>query len=370
MIRHPVSRRWIAAFLVITLADHFNPVVAAAHDSPSSRVLLELEGPISFATWSSDGKTMAVLKRRIEKVASKGGTTAVVKYHTVRIHDAHTGAERLSLGELADDGTQDLCFSPDGRTLAVSKRVAGATEDRIELYDWANGVLRKTIVAHYGRSRLDLAYSPDGNTLATTYGGPPTKIIGGARLFDAQTGQLKTTLLAHSHLVNAVAFSPDGKMLATAGNQHDREVRLWNLETGTTKLKLDGLTGSGTAVAFSPDGQTLAVADSQAGVRLWDVKSGKQKPALPDNRDRAASIAFSRNGRWLASGRRVRTSEGWSGEVTLWDLQKDVPPALISETSTSLFLSPDNQSLWILNPEEGGVRGYSIQSLWSSDEDQ
>ena len=77
--------------------------------------------------------------------------------------------------------------------------------------------LRQTITAEYGRTRLSLAFSPDGKTLAVAYGGPRTKLIGGARLFDTRSGELIQTLLGHQHLATSLAYAPDGKVSGDRG---------------------------------------------------------------------------------------------------------------------------------------------------------
>ena len=79
-------------------------------DKHRGSAVLKMEGPIASVAWSSDGKLMAVLKRRIEKI-NRDGKSVAVRHHTVRIHDAKSGNEIISLGELANDGLQDFCFS-------------------------------------------------------------------------------------------------------------------------------------------------------------------------------------------------------------------------------------------------------------------
>ena len=150
---------------------------------------------------------------------------------------------------------------------------------------------------------LAVAFSPDGKLLATGYGN------GYVRLWNPATGQaIGSPLLADNSPqgqrgVGAVAFSPDGKLLATAGG--DGYVRLWNPATGQAAgAPLPAVSGgSVNAVAFSPDGKLLATAGSDGYVRLWNPATRRPIGApLTAARRRDTSVAFSPDGKLLASG--------------------------------------------------------------------
>lgn len=129
----------------------------------------------------------------------------------------------------------------------------------------------------------------------------------------APTWRCVHTLLGHSNAVTSVAFSPDGKTLASGSE--DKTIEVWKLDVGKRWYTLTGHSDWVTCIAFSPDGRTLASSSRDKNIHIWDLNKGKWWYALTGHSDRVSAVAFSPNGEVLASSSRDKT-------VQLWNLNK------------------------------------------------
>ncbi len=168
-----------------------------------------------------------------------------------------------------------------------------------------------TLTGHTDRV-ISVAFSPDGKRLASAGWDQAAKV------WDAASGQEMLTLKGHTKPVTSVAFSPDGKRLASAS--HDRTVMVWDTMSGQETLTLQGHTNMVTSVAFSADGKRLASSSNDGTVKVWDATSGQETLTLKGHTDRVTSLAFSADGKRLASAGRDNTVKVWdamTGQETL-----------------------------------------------------
>ncbi|MGW1171581.1 nSTAND1 domain-containing NTPase [Streptomyces sp. NPDC002550] len=210
-------------------------------------------------------------------------------------------------------------------------RTSHTPEARESLADAAAQPLKRRLAA--GTSDVEsVAFSHDGRTLATSSHDT-------VRLWDVATGKTRTTLTGHTAEVESVAFSPDGRTLATGSD--DETVRLWDVATGKTRTTLTGHTDTVQSVAFSHDGRTLATGSRDLTVRLWDVATGKTRTTLTGHTDTVESVAFSPDGRTLATGSNDKTAR-------LWDVATGKTRTTLTghtDTVRSVAFSPDGHTL-------------------------
>jgi serine/threonine protein kinase len=247
-------------------------------------------------------------------------------------------------GELADDLGRFLAGQP------VQARPVGSLERGVK---WVRrqptlaalvGVIVAALLlvagglAWYG-GRLDSAKEDREKALEEQQRLDAQRVEEERKRRNLERGQARTLLLGHSNAVSAVAFAPDGQMLASASL--DGTVRLWQPATGEERGVLTGHDDSVAALAFSPDGQTLATGGGDHTVRLWDVSAARHRATLRGHTGKVWGVAFSPDGQALASASADQTVGVWdlTTQRLRWGLKAHSWPVY------AVAFSPDGQTL-------------------------
>jgi hypothetical protein len=184
-----------------------------------------------------------------------------------------------------------------------------------------------------------VAFSPDGKLLAAAGGLPGRK--GEVKIWDAAAGTELRTIAGHSDCIYAVAFSPDGRHIATAG--YDKLIKLWDAATGAEVRTLKDHIDAIYALVFTPDGRRLVSGAADRTVKIWDPATGQRLYTLSDASDGINTVAVDPSGKYVAAAGLDKSIRVWR----LGDKEGELLHSLMAHEDAILRLvwSPDGQYL-------------------------
>jgi WD40 repeat protein len=212
---------------------------------------------------------------------------------------------------MCSDPASSIAFVPDSHLLAI----AGSCLGRVRLWDY--------VINRDGAELQHVSAPRDFSHFSVLSSGDPKILVAASRRIVrtwnlAGSGE-KLTLAGHGKVIVHLAFSPDGKLLASAGS--DDALKIWDPTTGQLLQKLTDFRDGVQASAFSADGRTLAASDGDGAIQIWDAESWHKLAAPTDAKlahQQILSAAFSPNGHYFA------VCEGFEGRgITLWGIKPD-----------------------------------------------
>jgi WD40 repeat protein len=260
---------------------------------------LEASGVVSLA-FSSDGRYLAA--------GSRLGSESEGYYGSLSLWRGPAW-EPLGVIWNSDHPVNSLAFSRSGRLLGAAFVSSVEAENSIEIWNTYSWEITKTLQTG---SALEIAFSPDGKLLATA---PDRYAVKVWQIRDRR--RLLNLASSFTGAVNCLAFSPNGATLATG--HYDGAIRIWDVSKGALLATMNA-PGVIESLAFSPDGALLATGESYTGgaVRLWETTTGQLLRTLEGHTHGVDSLAFSPSGLLLASG-------SYDGELRLWGVPTAAP---------------------------------------------
>jgi len=254
--------------------------------------------------------------------------------NTLRLWNAAT---RQMIAEFPlDEDCMGLAFSKDGRTLVTS-----TIRGHVTLWRMPKGTRLASYPSEQTRVGLSGGFAATPDLSLAAYGLRPGRI----RVIDLRNGKELWTAVASKEYVTALAFSPDGKTLASAAGYAESDIRLWDVATGKEIGQLEGHGSWVSFLVFWPDGKKLTSSSADQTIRIWDVTSRKCLDVLRGHRQEVWRLAMLPDDKTLVSGCKDGTVCFWDTSVT----HLKQPRITIPENVATWCFAPDSRSVLTLN---------------------
>jgi WD40 repeat protein/serine/threonine protein kinase len=260
--------------------------------------------------------------------------------HTLRLWNATT---RQVVAESPLDGDCiGLAFSKDGRTLVTSTRGTTGTEGQMALWQMPNGTKLASFPAEQSSINPGTGFAATPDVHFAAYGLPNGRI----GVMDLRNGKELWSAVASKEYILSLAFSPDGKTLASGAGFADPAIRLWDAATGKSLGQLEGHGSWVSSLVFWPDGKKLASSSADQTIRIWDVASQRCLDVLRGQLQEVWRLALLLDDKTLVSGAKDGTVCFWDTSVThLYQPRLTLP----AENVANWSFAPDSQSILVVD---------------------
>ena len=263
------------------------------------------------------------------------------------IRDANTGDLLLTLPGEPDSGVYSVAFRPDGTQIAT----VGA-DNVIRIWDLTSGEVLLSWTGHeeartpFVSGVLNVSYSPDGMRLATA------GVDGVAKVWDASSGEELLVLAGHTDRIHSIAYSPDGRYIATSSGNVGASIKVWDAISGAEIYTFVVHPVAPSGLAFSPDSSLLV--SIGPGTFLFDLMTGAERYSRPQG----GAIGMITSAVFTLTGEHLIT--GGDEALHVWDVATGTELLTLANGGVYLDLTRDGRRLYSSNPGEGVVRVYTL----------